>query len=500
MLHRRIVASVLAMLCLAGIAVAQSRPKTQKTPRALAVVEWAPNGQPRLVPITVLIDGRFYNASIYLADPVPLALDTGTVYQVEQGGDATGFFTVTAATQQPSGDWIGVGNYRTNEQIAAAAAAAARKKAPAKQKDAGPPKLKRPGKRNNSSPNTSDSSSSSSDDSSSSQASSTSASSDDRPVLKRPQQEQPADTPDDDDRPRLKRPPTEEPQSSSSSPPTTSTPASPAPAGTSGGSQSAPASSAPASPASPTPEEPSADDGGRPILRRGGGQAEQASSLPVVDVPRGASHIASTPAPVGTSAPASEPKRVLAAISDSAAGEPRSYTWVMKPDDKQHVGNEAQTMAVTALNAYAQAHNGHAGKLEDLDVRMFDLSYTNEPYIILTARAESVAAPPPASRTRAAAAKSPAPVPPARPVTFYVTLVARQDFDGNLRKVYSGVTDTEHLDAWPRLQLVDAVDVNGDGRGELLFRATSDTDSSYIVYGVTPDQMTAIFNSAALQR
>ena len=76
-----------------------------------------------------------------------------------------------------------------------------------------------------------------------------------------------------------------------------------------------------------------------------------------------------------------------------------------------------------------------------------------------------------------------------------LTLVARTDIYGNLRKLYSGVTDKFHLDVTPQLELIDAVDVDGDGRGELLFRETTDAGSGYVIYRATADKLWKMFDS-----
>ena len=82
---------------------------------------------------------------------------------------------------------------------------------------------------------------------------------------------------------------------------------------------------------------------------------------------------------------------------------------------------------------------------------------------------------------------------------FYVTVVTRMDIDGKLNKVFAVATDTLHLDAYPKMELIDAIDVDGDGRGELLFRQITDTDRSYIVYRVLPYQLTKVFEGGSGQ-
>lgn len=103
----------------------------------------------------------------------------------------------------------------------------------------------------------------------------------------------------------------------------------------------------------------------------------------------------------------------------------------------------------------------------------------NQPVIILSAEAHLPAAPGVA----------------VAPESYSVALVARTDIYGNLRKLYSGVTDKFHLDVTPQLELIDAVDVDGDGRGELLFRETTDAGSGYVIYRATADKLWKMFDS-----
>jgi hypothetical protein len=114
---------------------------------------------------------------------------------------------------------------------------------------------------------------------------------------------------------------------------------------------------------------------------------------------------------------------------------------------------------------------------DDVQLRVFDVAASNEPVIVLTATAH----PPQASKEETKAADC------------YVTLVTRSDIYGELRKLLSVVTDAEHLDVNPRLQLIDAVDADGDGRGELLFRQISDAGSAYAIYRVHPDRLWSLF-------
>ena len=98
---------------------------------------------------------------------------------------------------------------------------------------------------------------------------------------------------------------------------------------------------------------------------------------------------------------------------------------------------------------------------------------------------------PPASRTRTTKPPQPAP-----DFFFYVTVVGQTDLYGQMRKLFSSVTDSAHLDAFPRLELIDAVDAEGTGRGDLLFRAASGDTPSYQLYHVGPDSLRKLFDSA----
>ena len=74
--------------------------KTAKRgPRALGVVEFLPGGKARLVPIALWIDGRYYDASLYAANPAPMALEPETVYEATDYGEPTGLFTVETSSE-----------------------------------------------------------------------------------------------------------------------------------------------------------------------------------------------------------------------------------------------------------------------------------------------------------------------------------------------------------------------------------------------------------------
>jgi hypothetical protein len=114
----------------------------------------------------------------------------------------------------------------------------------------------------------------------------------------------------------------------------------------------------------------------------------------------------------------------------------------------------------------------------DVQLHVFDLSNSNEPVLVLTASAHL----PPGRNSG----------PPG--LQYLVTLVARDDIYGELHKAFSSVTDTQHLDVQARYDLIDAVDADGDGRGELLFRKVSDAGSAYALYRVIGNQLWPLFD------
>jgi hypothetical protein len=456
-------------------AAAQSTARKAKGPRALALVEWPANGgSPRVIPVTILVDGRYYDASIYKADPVPMALEYGNVYEVEQSGASIGMVTLTGARQATNGAWLADARFQTSEQLAA------RRPRDVTPKSAtvseGPPTLRRGGRRSG-----------------------------------RDRTPQPTTTPE----------PTSEPQpAGDDEPPVLRRPAADTPspdATTPGDTESKPtdkASAPPAPPAPPAASSPSSsqrtEDSEHPVLRRGRPTAEQAENLPgAVDVKAAPKPPAAAagPSSAANKAAVARPGRVLPAISDAAGPEPHTYLLPWNMDEQERLKNSMIQLASAALQDFARTHGGtHPGPLQDVQVRAFDLTTRNEPQIILMARAPEVpsapgtpprrAGPRPGTKREAAT-----PPPPAagEGLAYWITVAARQDYNGELRKLKVWATDSKHLDAYPRAELIDAVDADGDGRGELLFREISDNGQGFALYRATPDSLTPLFNSAGLE-
>jgi hypothetical protein len=389
------------MLSLAGGQIA-SRASASKGPRALGLIELAADGKGRLVPIAIMINGRFYDASVYKADPVPMALEQGTVYEAVKSGVSQGLFTVAGALQSENRGWIGAGKWETNAQIEAVKARAkahreklAQKAPPPETEIGGPPKLRRgPG---SASP-----------------------------------------------------PPSQPPAPASAGPP---------PGSPDGSSDTkAKPQQRPSAPAE-------IDDPNRPVLRRRSA----------------AENIQQQTKAGGESEPLKGPLQFIPAISDADGPDARPYSYQMKPEEERDFLKKMQAMAADEVRSRASAGldakpsraktRPALPQFSNVEMHVFDLANNNEPVLVLTASAKL----------------------PASDVNYMVAVVARQDIYADLHKAFAAITDNQHLDVTPRYEFIDAVDANGDGVAELLFRLSSDSGVSYSVYRVIGDSLWPVF-------
>ena len=484
---------------LAGVGVAQEeRPqitpgerkpvkKKEAGPRALGVLRLTASGKATLVPITIMVSGKFYDASAYKAAPVPMALESGTVYEGVRTGSSQGLFTVDGAlhstvanSQSP---WIGTGQWLPAGTEAAKTAMKAEDVPVGIDTSDGPPRLSRGG----SAP-----------------------------------KETPASTA-----------PASAPTSTTA--PTSTAPQS-APGGSSGGASGSPngtpqsgsGSTAPAGAeskpakaddhsndhanvhanvqAKESDNNSGAGDSNRPRLRRG----KPVDPLPEEEIPgysRPGSKPSTTPGPDAgkTAAPASAlvPVQLIPAISDATGPQPRSFAFEWLKSEEGERRQQITDLAKQQLKAYLDAlAKGRilakplpkaAGRkpakpvepiLENARMVAYDLWTTNQPILVFSAEAHLP--PPPAGSPQAAVDAE---------LQYSIMLVARTDIYNNLHTLYVGVTDKNHLDITPRLELVDAVDADGDGRGELLFRETSDAGGGWLIYRASADKLWKVFDS-----
>jgi hypothetical protein len=423
------------------------KPKADLGPRALGLIQLSPKGNKgRLIPIVIMMDGKFYDAGSYKAMPVPMALDFDVVYEGLRTGVSQGIFTITQPGQLKHA-WIAEGTW-----LPAGA------KAPEKHKKYSAPVIE---------------------------------DKDAPPVLHRRSEKtatdggtESKDKEKDKDKDKDQQKPLAPPASKPSAPETAKAPAPEEAAKTS------------------TSDEP-IEDPNRPRLRRG-----KPSSSPrrepfttfdaLTDTAPGASSTSSgkadTKGPRNTGA---FPQIVtIPAISDAGGPDPRPYTYDVKPAEEAIYRNKMFALAAAQLRAQAGAAAKEAvpsrkksisrksGKLttpspgfDDVTLRIFDLSNSNEPVLVLSAKTR-----PPAAGA-AGSIEEPK----------EITLIARTNLEGEVQKLFFAQTDSRHLDLTPRMELIDAVDADGDGRGELLFQRTFDGGSAYAIYRVTADGLWPLF-------
>ncbi len=401
------------------------------------------NGKARLIPIAILIDGQYFDASAYKASPVPMALWGGTVYEGMLTGVSQGLFTVKSVLEKPdTHQWIGEGTWLPASAIQAKSASKETSSIPrGLNQDEGPPVLRHAGTAKPKAP-------------------------DAAPVATAP------------------KPPTPTP---APTPPPAAPP-----------STTPPAAAPPADETKPTPPTSSPEpDKDAPMLKRGIPAPKPPEPLTVTPI-SGAKHGSSTKA-----APVSSQTQLIPAISAESGPELHPYSYSLKPEEEQQFRKKMLVMAADEVRARAKllaaqtiqpppetAKNPSQRKstttkpplpdFEDVQFHVFDLNSSNEPVLILSTKAKFSQS----SKEKDAGLGD---------LQYIVTLVVRQDVNADFHKVFSNVTDTRHLDVIPQMDLIDAVDVDGDGRGELLFRQVSDAGTAFVVYRVIGNQLYALF-------
>ena len=404
-----------------------------KGPRALGLLEIGPGTNARLIPICIMVDRKFYDAEAYKASPVPMALEGGTIYEGMKTGSSAGLFTVRGVRQlkdtwQAEGSWLATGAKAPSTGIKA-------ESQPREDEDK-PPTLRHGS----------------------------------RPA---PEPEKKAGTV------------------------ATGAPARPSGSSTAAGkTPSTPPASEPV-PAPPGESTPALEDPDRPKLRRGTPTPKPKGSSVTASASSQPSHKAATATKASSSAQSLD-VQIIPAISDAGGPEPRPYTYQMKPEEEQTFRKKMLALAATELLDWAKESDqalptatgessnrakrstakGMQPSFDDIKFKVFDVSTSNEPILVLTAKAHLRAGAVPTGKTTQ---------------DYYVTLVTHVDLYGELRKLLSAVTDDHHLDVTPRMELIDAVDADGDGRGELLFRQDFDSGTAYVVYRVGADQLWPLF-------
>ena len=388
MYRKRTLQVTLLLLLLAGSCAWGQKKPARRGPRATALVVLSADGKSatRLIPVCIRDNDHFWDASIYQASPRPMALEPGTVYEIERTGNPIGLFTVSEPVQE-NGAWVAQGSWQPPRARTAASAA--------------------------------------------------SSSDDERPVLRK----------------------------------------GPAPAGAAGTTPE---------PAAP----PATADPDRPMLKRGKpapGSEPAAPSAPVATLSQS-----------GTTAAKSQPPELVPAISDADGPEPRPFILTRNPEEESRLRKAASAMVEEAvLKQIGLAPAAARLEFKESTLKYFDLDGNNSAELVLTARVgvvPRVTAPTHAARREPAQRTKPH-APSVAVREFYVTFVAREDLNGEVHPAFTRITDVRNLDLDGRLELIDAVDVDGDDRGELLFRRLLGKDVSYVVLKVGLNQTTKLFDS-----
>jgi len=225
------------------------------------------------------------------------------------------------------------------------------------------------------------------------------------------------------------------------------------------------------------------EDADRPVLRRRSPpqpepvSTPQPSPAPSTQAPAQGSPVPRTKLPVITSG-----TKTFVAVSDNDPTDVRSFAFKWKPGEEQQMEAKMRKLALSQLPRENAQLN--TGSLQNVVMRSFDLDLSNDAVIVFSAEIPgSYLAP---------GGKSA----PGKFISRYVTVIARVDFEGVPQKLASSVTDSSRLDVAPRLELIDAVDVDGDGLAELLFREYGFDDKSFIIYGVGRSTVTKVFEGA----
>ncbi|MGA2991468.1 MAG: hypothetical protein ABSD88_13400 [Candidatus Korobacteraceae bacterium] len=136
----------LILLALAGLVLGPWPARAQYTGeakssrlRAVGVLRIDAKGKARLFPVVVFRDGKYFDASLYDANPVPFAIAGDILYQAEKDGHTEGYFTVHTAMHTPT-QWWAEGLWRT----APPPAPPGKPKPAAKNRDSDLPVLHRP--------------------------------------------------------------------------------------------------------------------------------------------------------------------------------------------------------------------------------------------------------------------------------------------------------------------------------------------------------------------
>jgi hypothetical protein len=457
------VASALTLPASAQYQGEVSTAKNTQQLRAVGVLEWTGDKDhpkySRLIPICVFDGQDLQDASIYLSQPEPMALESGVEYVLQQDGKPAGLFDISGAGQQ-QGSWVGFGALK----------ALPKPKAPPTQLA----KIDEDNDAQNDEPVLHRKHSAGDSKGGSGSGSNEPAPDPDRPTLHKGGDASSGNSGDSGDSGTNANSPAPDPDRPILRP-------EPAPpASTSSNNSAQPASN----------DQKKNDDGGyvtdvarvtdpdRPHLFYGKTAGYNAPVLPsLVGLPPDMDQ------EVAVSDPTTRPVHTW------------NYTWA-SPADELKMKSDMEDLARQALGltpppAPAKTASRTSTKsaaarktrltppappapLLDEQFQVYELAYGSGATMVLSAHTAGANGP-----------------------MKFVTLVAQPNLYGNVAVLLKNVTDAEHLDDKPRMKLIDAVDARADNRGELLFELRGATQRQFALYRVLRGDVTRIFLTSA---
>jgi hypothetical protein len=555
--HRVLVFAALLLCCPASWAQMHKVAKPEQVVRAVGVYEWTgdfakPNAS-RLIPVSLFIDGKLEDAGIYVARPVPFALLSGNVYELQTAGIDKGYLDLAYAKHlqavEATGDlayddgWFGYGSVKPLAAPKKATALKPSKTLPvltgskgdtshhadaktntdatAASDDPNRPTMKR---RSDSS--TTDTASSSTPTSTTSTAS-TSTDDPDRPTMKRRSDSADSSTTgtstastgsapaDDPDRPTMKRR-SDGTDSSTTTSTTSNTPADDPDRPTmkrqtSGTSDTTTTDSGSSTASTSTPS----DDPDRPTLKRHSAEdAKRAHDTNSVtgtlnddpnrpNLHRGKPTSAMTETDLPKLVGIPQNLHQMVAVSDAANRDPHAFTLEWE-DAAQHAAvlSKMQAMAQAQLAAYNATSAKPAATTpaptvkKTTTMRTRRATSTAPPSVLLSdeeLKAYTL------SYGGAATYVYSAHTAGTGAALRYVTIVAQDNGLGELRPAIQSVTDAAHLDRTPLMRFVDVVDAEASNRASLLFELRSQNARQFGLYRVIASHSEQIFLTGTTQ-
>jgi hypothetical protein len=245
--------------------------------------------------------------------------------------------------------------------------------------------------------------------------------------------------------------------------------------------RSKPAPSENAQPTTPSPndQQMANSDPDRPTLKRGTQASVASVAGPSED-------------PKSRAESRERTRQMNVAVSDPSLRSSRPFAYTWDDQQKQQLTAAMTKLATAELQKVARSRGvtlAPKDKIEFAQVssQAFDVDFSNNPQLVFTARFY------PNSRQLTGLSQNNAKEVMRAGIT--VSLVARVNYNNELERIFAAVSDPRDLDTYPRYDFVDAVDVDGDDRAELIFAKTSESGRRFSVYRLYGLQMNELFTS-----